>query len=356
MSVTYFKILIIGKENVGKKTFKNMSSRHIKLNALFPDINYVANSNDYFNITLEYKTLNHYVSSYSLNQYKALIILYSIDMITNIDDMKNRDFNDYIEWYNRYIIKKDIQILFICNKSDLIVNRNVDDLDDPFKALSQQYGYKHYIISAKNDRRGVVCRGILSDVLREYYMDYYPITYNEMLNGGNDDVFGNVRNKIFDGLTILISFLDLGTDLWMLYQYYTRGRRTFFIIGTIIIGVAQLVYVIAFLIKFGKSSWTLCRRISNFFMLLPMGPLLGVAFYVFAANKDGDCCCLDVFLEDCFNLDVYIKNYDNKKRSEAWRWFQEKFEKHIGFILESVFEAFPKLTYVHIYYIYTFLI
>ena len=326
--------LILGKEGTGKRTFVGKCIKSHKLNTLFQDTKF--DNKDVIEIYFRIDNLEN-KDYHSLYEYKIMILFYSNDI-----KYDNHWFNQYIKWYTINITKnlRNVQIVFICNEingeSQNNLNRNGE-----FKQICQEYGFKHYSLSVLNDESK--CNDIVRDILREYYLDYYPITYHNILNNNNNNICNNIGNKFYDILTILISLLDLGTDLWVLYQYYIKQRRTFFIIGTIIICVAQMVYVIAFLMKFGRWSWGICRKIGNFFFLLAISPLLGILFYAFAANKDGHCFFVDVWLEDCLDLDVSITNYNNKKRSKAWRWINEKIEKHIGFILESVFEAFPKL-------------
>ena len=65
---------------------------------------------------------------------------------------------------------------------------------------------------------------------------------------------------------------------------------------------------------------------------------MGVIIY-FGVNKEG--CFTKYFLDR-----IGLENrgiYDNvtRKTSPLEQWFQEKLRKHIGFILESILEAFP---------------
>ena len=74
-----------------------------------------------------------------------------------------------------------------------------------------------------------------------------------------------------------------------------------------------------------------------FFKCLPFSPILGAVFY-FGSNRDG--WFAQSFLKDTLGLDVYNR-FVNKRESEIEKWFREKLQKHIVFILESILEAFP---------------
>ena len=274
------------------------------------------------------------------SNFDIIIIMYSMNSIIDDDTYFKRNV---IRWYNEYYSQnEDSMIIFVCDKTGLdLYNENIKHNEG--ETLCRQYGFNYYEITKYN--KEFIFYEIRKYILQEYYKKLYPISWAKSKEGNDCNEFGNT---LYDMITILISFADLGTDLWVLYGYYVKGRKTFFVIGLIIIIMAQLTYCIVFLVKFSNYHWTVGERICRFFILLPVSWLLGVAFYL---STFDDSWFVKVVMEDWLDCDVYIENYENESRSKAWKWFWEKLEKHVGFILESVCEAFPKLIYYICVYI-----
>ena len=54
----------------------------------------------------------------------------------------------------------------------------------------------------------------------------------------------------YDIITMIISVSDVTTDVLILYQFYKNQYFTFFYISIVILAIAQMAYVIAFILRF----------------------------------------------------------------------------------------------------------
>ena len=375
------KILVIGGHKSGKKTLVNYNDSkilawkgkyqtgNIYISTLFPEYNNNFDNN-YITIHSTIKDISYKLgdSTWNLNSYPirsrvesqfihkldAIIFMYSsydlnMDMKLN-DDNKGEfeyeyeyEFNDYIEWYNsNYSMFKSPkngnispQIIFINNKIDLYNYKSNGYYDKKCKDMCDEYGFKYYEVSLLDNNN--ICREIYYNIGKQYFQEHYPIT---LINGNkissNNNFCINFGNIFYDILTIFISFADLGTDLWMLYQYYSKDRIAFFIIGLIIIIIAQFAYCALFIDEFSHYGWRPPQKACLFIMILPFSWCLGVIFYMSAEYEWFN----QSIMKGIFGLRVEKKpNYEDT--SEAWKWVRKKFDKHIGFILESICEAFP---------------
>ena len=259
-----------------------------------------------------------------------VILLCSMNSIINDETYFRRQV---ITWYNKYWeINKECMVIFVCDNTGL--NRSQNDLENnEIEELCGQYGFKYYEINC--DNKEYIYINIRNYILKQNYKKHYPMSWEL---GNTQNHWNNFWNKLYDILTILISFADLGTDLWVLYQYYNKGRMTFFIIGLIIIIMTHIVYCVAFIVKFSSVVWSFSDKIIRFLILLPFSWLLGIAFYL-STNEES--WFVKVFLEKWFPFYVEIENDNDESKSISSKWFWENMEKHIGFVLESVCESIP---------------
>lgn len=144
-----------------------------------------------------------------------------------------------------------------------------------------------------------------------------------------------------DFITACISVLDVVTDVLVMIQFYNTGRLTFFIASLTILAVAHLSYILSFWARHHYRNSPL-RAIFLFFLLIPCAPLLPCLFYIVADEKRyqyliANVCCLSALI---FN-NPYT-TYVDADKSPFQQWMQMKLYKHIGFIIESLFEAFPQ--------------
>eukprot|EP01083_Nonionella_stella_P126339 382370_1 len=156
----------------------------------------------------------------------------------------------------------------------------------------------------------------------------------------------------YDIFTVIISLLDVITDVMVLIHFYSTNRMTFFYISLTILIIAQLAYVMAFWWKFTGSTFNsassaLCACIC----LLPLSPILSYAFY-FTSN---DSTALYKFFDRLFNCECKMEccrsstktnrnnnQKNNKKHNALRKWVEDKLMKHLGFIIEALIEAFPQ--------------
>ena len=320
-------ISIVGHNDCGKTTLIDKMRHHslLNINDVFPDIQSITKK-----IQFEFKEVPLRINI--LGQPNVVIFVYSMhDKNTFNYDM----WNKYIQCYNNMIKNNDnhAQIIFIHNKIDLLdsyQDNNVTCYDMRGKQFCDKYGFTFYEMSMNSDDDMVFIKDILKSIAKEYFETKYPITCR---HDGNSNKCGSI---FYDGLTIFISFADLGTDLWMLYQYYNKGRKPFFIIGLIIIIIAQLAYCFVFINEFTRdyNTWKKLRLLLKIF---PFSWILGVVMYLSEENQWFH----DIIMAKTFGLTVNKSYTRDVTKSDAYNWVQEKLNKHIGFILESICEAFP---------------
>eukprot|EP01083_Nonionella_stella_P194374 716934_1 len=96
---------------------------------------------------------------------------------------------------------------------------------------------------------------------------------------------GEITQKIleiaYDIFTVVVSLLDVITDILVLIHFYSSGRMTFFYISLTILIIAQLAYTIAFWWKFANAHSYSGGSTALFACccLLPLSPVLSYAFY-----------------------------------------------------------------------------
>ena len=152
----------------------------------------------------------------------------------------------------------------------------------------------------------------------------------------------DVGNIIYDIIAGIISIADILTDIMVLIYYFNNDQLTFFWISMIIIIMAQLSYVLVFILRYHLGDDDGVQVCFWLFVLLPISPFLSFIF-----------CSLDL---QCFK-DRYLQgnNYMyhicclrirehkvDERQSLMKRWMTTKLSKHVGFLLEAVMEAFPQ--------------
>ena len=145
----------------------------------------------------------------------------------------------------------------------------------------------------------------------------------------------------YDILTGCVSILDVVTDVLVMIQFYNKGRYTFFMTSLIILIVAQLSYILSFWGRHHVRRQPLLS-IALFFLLIPFAPCISFFFYIIADDKR-----YKLLIKNTFCLNKLICNnpyttYVDDNQTQLQQWMQMKLYKHIGFIIESLFEAFPQ--------------
>eukprot|EP01083_Nonionella_stella_P001196 3488_1 len=149
----------------------------------------------------------------------------------------------------------------------------------------------------------------------------------------------SVLGKLYDILAETISILDVTTDVIVCIQFYQAGRMVFFGISLTILCLALIAYDVTFILMFANDSAQ--KKLALFFILLPFTPFLPFIFYYTYQGEDTHLsrfvtwfCCVDISIDNRSGVD--------ENASALRRFFEEKIEKHVGFILESMIEAFPE--------------
>eukprot|EP01084_Bolivina_argentea_P128008 226341_1 len=144
--------------------------------------------------------------------------------------------------------------------------------------------------------------------------------------------------KSYDILAVVISILDVSTDIIVCIEFYQKDRMIFFGISIAILMLALLAYDLAFVFRFSREYYP-APQICLMICLLPFSPCLPFVFY-FTDSRDRH---LSIFIENncCFDIemeDPLIPDDASKLR----RFMEAKIAKHLGFILEALVEAFPQ--------------
>ena len=158
----------------------------------------------------------------------------------------------------------------------------------------------------------------------------------------NERNWTSCLTTFYDVLTQVISVLDVTTDIWVCISFHLNGRKTFFIISLTILSLAMVSYTSAFAKYFCDDTWTpyprnpVRDRILLFLLALPFSPILPFAFhypekaeYLFG-NLFGLC---------GVTVKSNINDSSSATASKFKQFFEEKIQKHLGFILESLIEG-----------------
>eukprot|EP01083_Nonionella_stella_P022668 62686_1 len=156
----------------------------------------------------------------------------------------------------------------------------------------------------------------------------------------------NILEIAYDIFTIVVSLLDVITDIMILIHFYSTERMTFFYISLTILVIAQLAYTMAFWWKYMGNYEGPINALFACCCLLPFSPILSYLFY-FTSDEESP---LYQYFENLFDFECACalpKNHQNKinlsKKQDALRkWVEDKLMKHLGFIIEALIEAFPQ--------------
>eukprot|EP01084_Bolivina_argentea_P059277 108227_1 len=142
----------------------------------------------------------------------------------------------------------------------------------------------------------------------------------------------------YDILGQIISILDVTTDVIVCVGFYQKGRMAFFGISLTIICLALIAYDVAFVGRFSREKYG--GDIALFICLLPVTPLMPFIFY-FADTRESP---LSKLIENyCCGFNIQMENpYIPDDASKLRKFMEEKIEKHFGFIIEALVEAFPQ--------------
>eukprot|EP01084_Bolivina_argentea_P181658 313711_1 len=112
---------------------------------------------------------------------------------------------------------------------------------------------------------------------------------------------------IYDIFNVLITLLDLFTDILVIREYYITGRESYALASLTIICITQLCYCVVFSLKYGHGFRRGCFL---FLIVLPFAPILPFI--------------------------IYFHCYSFK------RWKHQNHWKHLCFIIEGITEAFAE--------------
>lgn len=150
---------------------------------------------------------------------------------------------------------------------------------------------------------------------------------------------------IFDIIALIVSALDLTTDIVILVTWYYQGRMIFFGISLSILILAQCSYVTLFYYNHGSTAnneHAFCHSALSLLCTLPFSPILSFIFF-FVADKDS---CLRIVIDNfclCFNFDWSTAGSgDSPHLTPVQNYLERKLYKHLGFLLEAMIEAFPQ--------------
>ena len=167
-----------------------------------------------------------------------------------------------------------------------------------------------------------------------------------------------IGNSVYDILNIIITIADIITDSLVTYNFYINDQMTFFWISLTIVIIAQIAYAFAFVTKYIENNvdnWE--KSIFWFFIALLFSPIMSFVFFL-TSSRDR---WLSKIFMDVFDLHIpkdpdsnnsytystygrefrYLEQTEDTPRIK--QWIEMKFRRHVGFIIESTFEAFPQV-------------
>eukprot|EP01083_Nonionella_stella_P085546 237272_1 len=142
----------------------------------------------------------------------------------------------------------------------------------------------------------------------------------------------NCKELTFDTLTILVSLLDILSDIYITYLFWQHSHYTYFYISVSILVFTHLSYCILYVYLF-KLSWR------HVLLLLPISPFISFVLYCTATPQNNKLC---KSLRQVLHIKNVNINHSNEieERDPTKRWIEYTFRKHIGFICESLLESF----------------
>eukprot|EP01083_Nonionella_stella_P175374 610516_1 len=142
----------------------------------------------------------------------------------------------------------------------------------------------------------------------------------------------------YDVLGQVISVLDVTTDIIVCIGFYQKDRMVFFGISLTILCLALIAYDMAFVLRFSREKNG--GDLALFACLLPVSPFLPFVFYFTDSNDKP----LSKFLEKhCCGFNIKMDPpWAPEDASKLRKFMESKVEKHLGFILEALVEAFPQ--------------
>jgi len=145
-------------------------------------------------------------------------------------------------------------------------------------------------------------------------------------------------DSFYDFTALVLSSLDMVTDVLVIFTYYRDGKLVLFRIGLTLLVVAQLAYIKIFAMEFGEGYFGAGKPIWKKILLLlfvaPFAQLVPLLIWLDSYNIG---CVKNVF--DFLNLQS--SNYINDG-DQLWDWVDRKVEQHGGFVVESFLEALPQ--------------
>ena len=101
----------------------------------------------------------------------------------------------------------------------------------------------------------------------------------------NGSAIRSTLEFMYDIFSIVISILDVITDIIVLVEYYIEDKMAFFYASLAVLILAQLAYTMAFWWKFVNSFRSAGSALMYCCCLLPFAPILSFAFF-FTSNKE----------------------------------------------------------------------
>eukprot|EP01084_Bolivina_argentea_P227903 384990_1 len=149
----------------------------------------------------------------------------------------------------------------------------------------------------------------------------------------------NYVGTCYDILAQTISILDVVTDIIVCIEFYQNDRMIFFGISLSILCLALIAYTGAF-IGLYSDEYRPLKQIGLFLSLLPISPFIPfVIYYVNQPKKDKFARYIEA--QCCYNISFYGSS-TSSEATKFKQFFESKIERHLGFILESLVEAFPQ--------------
>ena len=168
--------------------------------------------------------------------------------------------------------------------------------------------------------------------------------------------FGSCATRAYDILAQVISVLDVTTgltcstfpdhwydsqscfntaDIWVCVSFYLDERKVLFALSLTILVLALVSYTAAFVNQFSGSG-QFVPQVTLFFLALPLSPILPFVFFYADETQEYvsrlfHCCGI--------SIQRHRRSAPTSSATKFKQFFEEKIEKHMGFILESLIEG-----------------
>mmetsp|Transcript_12460 Transcript_12460/g.23924 ORF Transcript_12460/g.23924 Transcript_12460/m.23924 type:complete len:709 (+) Transcript_12460:90-2216(+) len=144
---------------------------------------------------------------------------------------------------------------------------------------------------------------------------------------------------LWDLFTVVLSHVDIVTDVLVAWQFYKAEKFTFFWGSVIIFCVAQMSYAFLFTATWGKE-WSPIGMVVVYLLVLPFGQF--VPFFTWLESFHFTCLDKLITKLGLRPTESIQKSLATGEGDGLWTYIQHKYQAHAGFLAEAFVEAIPQ--------------